>query len=115
MNPHTWAIGGTFEFTFILPKLANAGNTRPRKPKPAKPGRKARKSSANRKPTTKPTRPQLTEEEKRELSRVHARENRQRRKKLGLCKDCPKEAIKGQTRCPHCVEKHRRTRQAQRK
>ena len=29
VNPHTWAIGGTFEFTFILPKPANAGNTLP--------------------------------------------------------------------------------------
>ena len=40
VTPHTRAIGGTFEFTFILPKQANTGNTRPKKPKHTKPGRK---------------------------------------------------------------------------
>ena len=114
VNPHTWAVGGTFEFTFILPKPANAGNTRPRKRRAAKPGRKARAGSASRKSTTKPTRPQLTEEEKRELSRVHARENRERRKKLGLCKDCPNKVNQGQTRCTDCAQKHNKARQAQR-
>ena len=114
VNPHTWTIGGTFESTFILPKPANAGNTRPRKRRAAKPGRKARAGSASRKSTTKPTRPQLTEEEKRELSRVHARENRERRKKLGLCKDCPNKVNQGQIRCTDCAQKHNKARQAQR-
>ena len=39
-HPHTRAIGGTFEFTFILPKPANSGNTRPRKRRANQLGRK---------------------------------------------------------------------------
>ena len=39
-TPRTRAIGSTFQFTFILPKPANSGNTRPKKPKHTKPGRK---------------------------------------------------------------------------
>ena len=34
-------------------------------------------------------------------------ENRQRRKELGLCKDCPNRAIDGQSRCSSCSEKSR--------
>ena len=36
-TPRTRAIGSTFQFTFILPKPANSGNTRPKKPKHTKP------------------------------------------------------------------------------
>ena len=42
VHPHTQVISGTFEFTFMLPNLANSGGSRPRTPKaaslPAKPG-----------------------------------------------------------------------------
>ena len=73
----------------LLPKPANTGGGRPKK-------RKATKH----KTATKPARPSLTEEQKRELRRVRAAENYQRRKELSLCKDCPAKAIKGQSRCP---------------
>ena len=114
MNPHTRAIGGTFEFTFILPKPANSGNPRPKKPKHTKPRPKTRAGSANRKSAIKPAKPRLTEEQKRELRRVLAAEDRQRRKELGICKDCPARAIKGKTRCPKCAEEHRQAHRAQR-
>ena len=90
MNPHTRAIGGTFQFAFILPKPANPGNTHPHKRRASEPGRQTQAGSVNRKSATKPTRPRLTDEQMRELRRVHASENRQRRKELGLCKDLPK-------------------------
>ena len=106
-TPRTRAIGSTFQFTFILPKPANSGNTRPKKPKHTKPGRKTRAGTANHESATKPAKPRLTEEQKRELRRVLATEDRQRRKELGLCKDCPARAIKGKTRCPSCAARHR--------
>ena len=106
-TPRTRAIGSTFQFTFILPKPANSGDTRPKKPKHTKPGRKTRAGTANHKSATKPAKPRLTEEQKRELRRVLATEDRQRRKELGLCKDCPARAIKGKTRCPSCAARHR--------
>ena len=43
--PHTRAIGRTFEFTFLLPKPANAGNTQPGK-------RNATKTASKPKATT---------------------------------------------------------------
>ena len=112
---HTRAIGGTFEFTFILPKPANTGGGRPKPRKAVKPSRKTRADTANRKSATKPTRPRLTDEQNQELRRVRAAEKRQRLKELDLCKECPNKAIKGQTRCLDCAEKHRRTRRDQRK
>ena len=105
--PHTQVIGGTFEFTFVLPKPANAGGGRSKARKAAKPTRKARVGTAKRKTSTKTTKPRLTDDQKRELRNVRAAEERQRRKELGLCRDCPSKAIKGQTRCPECAEKHR--------
>ena len=113
-TPRTRAIGSTFQFTFILPKPANSGNTRPKKPKHTKPGRKTRAGTANHKSATKPAKPRLTEEQKRELRRVLATEDRQRRKELGLCKDCPARAIKGKTRCSKCAEEHRQAHRDQR-
>ena len=43
-----------------------------------------------------------------------ATEDRQRRKELGLCKDCPARAIKGKTLCPKCAEEHRQAHRDQR-
>ena len=112
--PRTRAIGGTFEFTFVLPKPANAGNTRPHKRKATKLAPKTRADVAKSKPATKATRTTLTDEEKREFRRVRASEDRQRRKELGLCKDCPTKAIEGQSRCADCAEQHGQSRQRQR-
>ncbi len=113
-RPHTRAIGSTFEHAFILPKPANAGNTHTQKPKATNPIQKTRPVTAKHKIATNATRPRLTEEQKRELKRVRAAEERQRRKELGLCKDCSNPGIKGQTRCPDCAEIHRLSRCRQR-
>ena len=99
MLPHTQVIGDTFEFTFILPKPANSGGGRPKARHATNPTRKVRKSTSGRETISKANRPHLTEEQKRELRRVRAAEERQRRKELGLCKDCPSKTINDRTRC----------------
>ena len=66
LSPHTRAIGGTFEFTFILPKPANSGNTRPRKRKRVKPSRKTHADSANRETAANAAGPRLAEKRTRE-------------------------------------------------
>ena len=43
-SPHTRAIGGIFEFTFILPKPANAGNTRSQQRRADEPRRKTKQA-----------------------------------------------------------------------
>ena len=48
--------------------------------------------------------------ERKELHRRVAKERRERAKALGLCRDCFKEAIIGQTKCEICSEKHRQRR-----
>ena len=106
-------MGSTFELTFILPKPANAGGGRSKRRKVAEASGKTRTGATKRKinPTVKQTR--LTDEQKIELRLVRAAETRQRRKELGLCKDCPGKAIKGKSRCPNCTEKQQRTKNAQ--
>ena len=64
-DARTRATGSTSEFAFILPKPANASNTRPHKRKAARPSHKTRAATAGRKTAAKPTRPRLTEEQKR--------------------------------------------------
>ena len=105
-NPHTRTIGSTLHHVFVLPMPANAGNTK-------SPTRKVSKRTANKGPGTikrksaiRAPKPKLTDEQKRELRRVRAAEERQRRKELGLCKDCKNLAIPGKTRCPDCAQKH---------
>ena len=94
---------------------ANGGNTKSRTRKVSKQTTKKRASAVKRKSATRAPKPKLTEEHKRELRRVRAAEERQRRKELGLCRDCPNVATEGQTRCPDCAEKHRQSRSAKRK
>ena len=48
--------------------------------------------------------------ERKEYWRLLAQEKRQRAKELGQCRNCSKQAIPGQTRCPTCAEKHRESR-----
>ena len=121
-GPQTRSIGGTFKFTFPLPKPANEGNTRLHKSKAPKPGPKSRADVAQSKPAAKtartnitPKRVRLTPEERQERARARAVEARNKLKEAGLCRDCRQRAIPGQTRCPDCAEKHRQSRQAQRK
>ena len=106
-TPRTRAIGSTFQFTFILPKPANSGKTRPEKPKATNSSSKTGTGTTKHKKATNPARPRLTQEQKRERDRVRAAEKRQRSKELGLCNHCPATAIKGQTRCPSCAARHR--------
>ena len=45
--------------------------------------------------------------ERKEASRMAAKDRRERAKELGICRDCRKQAIPNQTRCEACAEKHR--------
>ena len=68
-NPlHTRAIGGTFEFTFILPRPADSGRGRPKARKANKPNRKTRAADAMQKTIPKATKPRPTEEQKQQLT-----------------------------------------------
>ncbi len=89
---------------------ANAGNTKSRVRKASKKTVKKGSGTVKHKSATRALKPKLTDEEKRELRRVRAAEERQRRKELGLCRDCPNTAIAGQTRCADCAERHRQSR-----
>ena len=84
---------------------ANAGNTKSRVRKASKLIVKKGAGATKRKSTTRPPKPKLTDEQKRELRRVRAAEKRQRRKELGLCRDCKNLAVPGKARCPDCTEK----------
>ena len=112
--PHSRPIGSTFEHVFVLPMPANAGNTRPRKPKTTNPDHKQPKTTLKTQKPTHPKHPELTPDQNKEFKRVRAAEELQRRDELDLCRDCPNQAIKGQTRCPDCAKKHSQDQNQQR-
>ena len=85
---------------------ANAGNTKSRNHKVSKQTPKKGSGTTKRKSANRTPKPKLTDEQKREPRRVRAAEERQRRKELGLCRDCKNLAVPGITRCPDCAEKH---------
>ena len=126
-TPHTRAIGGTFEFTFSLPKPANTRGGRPN-PQPSAPQSRKANSSA---PTANHqaevtetdnekygvTSPKLTRQEyeraraqqpeRIEYHRRRMNETRKNRIARGLCVDCGKSPPKpNQTRCQTCAVKH---------
>ncbi len=86
---------------------ANAGNTKSRVRKASKKTVKKGSGAGKRKSATRALKPKLTDDQKRELRRVRAAEERQRRKELGLCRDCKNLAVPGKTRCPDCAKKHK--------
>ena len=85
---------------------ANVGNTKSLVRKVSKQTTKKEGCANKRKSATRDLKPKLTDEQKRELRRVRAAEHRQRRKELGLCRDCKNRAVLGKTRCPDCAKKH---------
>ena len=88
----------------------NAGNTRSRTRKAGKQATNKRPRAIKRKSAIRTHKPKLTDEQKKELRRVRAAEERQRRKELGICRDCKNLAVPGKTRCPDCAQKHNRRR-----
>ena len=106
ITPHTRTIGSTLHHVFVLPMPANAGNTKSRVRKASKQTVKKESGASERKCITHALKPKLTDEQKRELRQVRAAEERQRRKELGLCRDCKKLAVPGKTRYPDCAGKH---------
>ena len=125
--PQSRVVGGTFEFSFTLPKAANRSNPNGRKNKAENGGHQKATHAAkgeNACPTppatdstalktpSKPraSLPALEMRQERELP-LRA-ENRKHRKALGLCKDCSNKAIPGQSRCPDCAGKNRQRHRA---
>ena len=92
---------------------ANAGNTRPRKPRTTNPHPNQPNTTSRSKKPNHPNRPKLTPEQNKEFRSVRAAEKRQRRQELGLCRECPNQTIKGQTRCPDCANKHSKAQKQQ--
>ena len=76
----------------------------PKTPKPAT------AKTAKPKAAKNPKCVRLTAEERKERARASAAENRSKLKDAGLCRDCRRPAISGQTRCSDCAEKHRKSR-----
>ena len=129
------AVGATFLLRVPLPARFNGkydpANRPPSTPtllKPGdrrrftKPGRTKTKSEPKPRPLKKVSLPKVerTPEEqggrdvhreslpeRKEASRRAAKDRRERAKKLGLCRDCRKQAIPNQTRCEACAENHR--------
>ena len=90
-TPHTRSIGSTLHHVFVLPMPANVGNTKSRvrkTSKRAKPTVTKGTGATKRKSAARALKTKLTGEQERELGRVRAAEERQRRKELGLCRDC---------------------------
>ena len=126
-TPQARVVGGTFEFSFTLPKAANRSNPNGRKNKAengghqkathaakgenACPTQPATDSTALKTPSKpRASLPALEMRQERELP-LRA-ENRKHRKALGLCKDCSNKAIPGQSRCPDCAGKNRQRHRA---
>ena len=65
-SPRTRAIGSTFQFTFILPKPANSGNTRLKNRKAVKSRHKTHADSANCETAANAAGPRLAEKQRRE-------------------------------------------------
>ena len=84
VTPHTRTIGSTLQYVFVLPMPAKAGNIKSRIRKVSKQTTKQGPSTIKRKSAIRAPKPKLTDEQKRELRRVRAAEERQRRKELGL-------------------------------
>ena len=101
----------TFQHTFPLPRKPQST---PRPPKRA--GKKKKPKPASRADNTKkpappkdpiPKRIPLTPEAKKERQQAQRRKRYNDAKALGVCRHCSKPAIKGQTRCQQCAERHR--------
>lgn len=89
-TPHPTTVDCTPGIASVPPVPTNAGGGRP----------KTRKAG-------NPSKPHLTEEEKRERDRKRAAERRQHQKENNLCISCPNQPIEGRTRCQECAERHR--------
>ena len=98
------ATGGTFEFTFKLPKSANHGNTQPRNPR-----RKANPKPAKAKIRNPPNvrKDERTYQDRRTYELAPSAKIRADALAKSMCVNRRQPAISGQTRCPTCVEKHR--------
>ena len=109
-TPRTRAIGSTFQFTFILPKPANSGNTRPKNRKAVKPRHKTHADSANCETAANAAGPRLAEKQTTGTHPAYATENRQRPKEFNLNNNCRQRTMPGQLPRANCLKKHRRAR-----
>ena len=114
--PHSRVEGRTWEFILDLPGTVKAGSPKrtQRKNTLGTPTKKPKSSkqldpaelTAKREPRSEYDRQRRKTPDRLECRRIRAREERQRAKDRGLCRDCRQPAIPDQTRCPTCAEKH---------
>lgn len=89
---------------------ANAGSAKSRTRIVSKLNTKKVSSTVKGKSPVRAPKPKLTDEQKRELRWVRAAEEGERRKEVGLGRDCKNPAVSGKTRCPDlCQEEQQAT------
>ena len=111
-----------FEHTFPIPGRTRAGTKQTKRAKKKLPKPKP-KGDRKRPPATKSKDPETAREarreyeqvrsqhpERKEYQRLHEQKKRERAKELGLCRNCSKPAIPGQSRCETCAGNHRQSR-----
>ena len=107
--PHTRSIGSTLHHVFVLPMPANAGNTKSRVRKARKKTPKKGSGANKRKSAARALKPKLTDEQKREIRRVRAAEERQRRKEsvsAGIARTLPSPAKPAAPTAPRGTDSH---------
>ena len=101
----------TFQHTFSLSRKPQSTPRPPKragkkkKPKPASRANNTKKPAPPKDPI--PKRIPLTPEAKKERQQAQWKQRYNDAKALGVCRHCSKPAIKGQTRCQQCAERHR--------
>ena len=111
-SPHARAVGSTLEYDFPVITHNLYGSAKPD-------GSKQRRTSSNSRPaetepapqpkcpdTPKPKGTTFTPGQRKEQDRANRAALRQRRKELGICRDCKNLAVPGKTRCSDCAAKH---------
>ena len=109
----------TFQLTFLLPSTRTGISTQSHKLPRAKPKPKPKQQRVKTlKVNTEPTQERLETRRvydrarnqtpnRKAYNQEHQRKYRRQNIEKGLCRDCRKPAIEGQTRCETCRDKHR--------
>ena len=106
--------GRTFECEFDFPVITHKGygsaqpdqSKKRQTPSASRPAEIEPAPKPKRAVTRKANGTKLTPEERKERARAYRAALRQRRKELGICRDCKDLAVPGKTLCPDCAEKH---------
>ena len=119
LSPPSRTEDRTFQLTFLLPSTRTGSSTQshklPRaKPKPKPKQQRVKTLKVNTEPTQEGLetrrvydRARSQTPKRKAYNQEHQRKYRRQNIEKGLCRDCRKSAIEGQTRCETCRDKHR--------